>query len=257
MTNINVVASYLNNIEPLNGANFPDWKGKVMTCLAWNDLDLALREDKPAVAEGQTSAALEKWARSDRMALMVMSQTISAGIKGAIPTKDAQGADLSAKAFLAKIEENFKSSSKTYASTLIMKLVASQYDGKTGIRQHILNMCDMANKFKEMQMEISEVFLVHFIMTSLPSQYAAFKINYNTNKTVWSISELINYCVEEEKRLKTAKMKDVINMVGNLSISGTPKSQHESGSSKQGQKNFKKKGNQNFGPRNNNKFKGK
>ena len=118
MTNVNVVASYLNNIEPLNGANFPDWKGKVMTCLAWNDLDLALREDKPVVAAGQTSATLEKWARSDRVTLMVMSQTISAGIKGAIPTKDAQGADLSAKAFLAKIEENFKSSSKTYASTL-------------------------------------------------------------------------------------------------------------------------------------------
>ena len=56
MTNVNVVAPYLNNIEPLNGANFPDWKGKVMTCLAWNDLDLALREDKPAVAAGQTSA---------------------------------------------------------------------------------------------------------------------------------------------------------------------------------------------------------
>ena len=48
-----------------------------------------------------------------------------------------------------------------------MKLVASQYDGKTGIRQHILNMCDMANKLKEMQMEISNGFLVHFIMTSL------------------------------------------------------------------------------------------
>ncbi|XP_039815355.1 uncharacterized protein LOC120678290 [Panicum virgatum] len=149
VTNVNVVASYLNNIEPLNGANFPDWKGKVMTCLAWNDLDLALRQDKPVVAAGQTSAALEKWERSDHMALMVMSQTISAGIKGAIHTKDAQGEDLSAKAFLAKIEENFKSSSKTYASTLVMELVASQYDGKTGIRQHILNMCDMANKLKE------------------------------------------------------------------------------------------------------------
>ena len=244
MTNVNVVVSYLNNIEPLNRANFPNLNGKVMTRLAWNDLDLALKEDKPAVAAGQTSATLEKWARSDRMALMVMSQTISAGIKGAIPTKDAQGADLSAKAFLAKIEENFKSSSKTYASTLIMKLVASQYDGKTGIRQHILNMCDMANKLKEMQMEISDGFLVHFIMTSLPSQYSAFKINYNTNKAIWSISELISYCVEEEERLKIEKMKDVVNMVHHMSISDNPpKNQHESGSSKQGQKKFKKKGN--------------
>ena len=63
------------------------------------------------------------------MALMIMMQTISAGIKGAIPTKNALGIDLNAKEYLAKIEENFKSSSKTYASTLIMKFVGSQYNG--------------------------------------------------------------------------------------------------------------------------------
>ena len=179
------MASYLNNIEPLNGANFHEWKGKVITCLACNDLDVALREDKSAaLAAGASTGPNEKWDRSDRMALMVMMQTISAGIKGAIPTKNAKGVDLNAKEYLAKIEKNFKSSSKTYASTLIMKLVCSQYNGQTGIREHILNMCDMANRLKEIQTEISEGFLVHFIMTSLPSQYAAFKINYNTNKTV-------------------------------------------------------------------------
>ena len=107
-------------------------------------------------------------------------------------------------------------------------------------------------------MEISDGFFVHFIMTSLPSQYIAFKINYNTNKAIWSISELISYCVEEEERLKTEKMKDVVNIVHHMSISDNPpKNLHESGSNKQGQKKFKKKGNQNFGPRNNNKFKGK
>ena len=67
---------------------------------------------------------------------------------------------------------------------------------------------------------------------------------------------MISYCVEEEERLKTEKMKDVVNMVGNLSISGTPKNQYESGSSKQGQRKYKKTGNKNFGPKNNNnKFK--
>ncbi|CAO2168013.1 unnamed protein product [Urochloa humidicola] len=187
---------------------------------------------------------------------MVMTQTISAGIRGAIPTKDAAGNDLTAKELLAKIEENFKSSSKTYASTMIMKLVSCQYNGQSGIREHILNMCDMTTKLKEMKMEISEGFLVHFIMTSLPTQYAAFKINYNTNKTVWSISDLISYYVEEEERLKTEKMKDVINMVGNLNLSDTPKNQHEAGSNKQSnKKQHKKNGNKNFGPKKDNKFK--
>ncbi|CAO2141835.1 unnamed protein product [Urochloa humidicola] len=44
-------------------------------------------------------------------------------------------------------------------------------------------------------------------------------------------------------------MKDVVNMVVNLSLNGTPKNRHESGSSK-GNKKHKKKGNKNFGPKN-------
>ncbi|CAN6293016.1 unnamed protein product [Urochloa humidicola] len=47
-------------------------------------------------------------------------------------------------------------------------------------------------------------------------------------------------------------MKDVVNMVGNLSLNGTPKNQHESGSSKQGNK---KHGNKNPGPKKDTKFK--
>ncbi|KAK3141475.1 hypothetical protein QOZ80_4BG0334440 [Eleusine coracana subsp. coracana] len=257
VSNVNVVASYLNNIEPLNGANYPDWRGKVITCLAWNDLDIALRVDKPAapVNVAAPSPAFEKWERSDRMATMVILQTISTDIKGVIPTKNAAGVDLTARELLATIEENFKSSSKTYASTLIMKLVGYQYNSQTGIREHILHMCDMINKLKDMKMEISDGFLVYFIMTSLPPQYAPFKISYNTNKNTWSITDLISYCVEEEERLKTEKMKEnVVNMVDNLSLNNTPKNQHEASSSKQGQRKKKKNGNKN-GPKNNNNFK--
>ncbi|CAN6305385.1 unnamed protein product [Urochloa humidicola] len=254
MTNINDVTSYLNNIKPLNGANFPEWRGQIQTCLLWNDLDTMFREDKPAApADGSTTPAIEKWERSNHLAIMVMTQTISAGIRGAIPTNSADGNDLTANELLAKIEENFKSSSKTYASTMIMNLVSSQCNGQSGIREHILSMCDMAAKLKEMKMEISEGFLVHFIMTSLPAQYIAFKIDYNTNKTVWSISDLISYCVEEEERLKTEKMKDVINMVGNINLNGTPKNQH--GSKQGNKKQQKKSGNKNFGPKKDNKFK--
>jgi hypothetical protein len=87
---------------------------------------MAFTEDEPDAPSGRGSlTAIEKWERSDRMAIMIMTQTISAGIKGDIPTKDTNGNDLTAKQLLAKIEENFKSSSKTYASTLIMKLVSS------------------------------------------------------------------------------------------------------------------------------------
>ncbi|GJN34157.1 hypothetical protein PR202_gb22800 [Eleusine coracana subsp. coracana] len=59
---------------PMESSTSADWKGKVITCLAWNDLDVALRVDKPTPpADGVApSAAFEKWERSDRMATMVM-----------------------------------------------------------------------------------------------------------------------------------------------------------------------------------------
>ena len=94
---------------------------------------------------------------------------ITPAICGAIPDKDQDGNVLTAKEYLAKVEENFKSSSKTYASTLIMKMLTSQYDGQSGIREHIMSICDMANKLKTLDMAISDSFLVHFIITSLPA----------------------------------------------------------------------------------------
>jgi hypothetical protein len=74
VTQVNVVASYLKNIEPFNGANFQGWKGKVTTCLACNELDMAFKEDKPAApTRGGSSSTIEKWERSNRMAIMVMT----------------------------------------------------------------------------------------------------------------------------------------------------------------------------------------
>ena len=44
-------------------------------------------------------------------------------------------------------------------------------------------MVDMSGKLETMDMEISDSFLVHFIMTSLPStKFEVFKVNYNLLK---------------------------------------------------------------------------
>ena len=119
-------------------------------------------------------ANAEKWERSNRLSLMIMKTSISVGIRGAIPDSE------NAKEYLASVEEKFKGSTKVYASTLIQRLLSAKYDGSSSIREHIMMMTDMAGKLKGMDMEISDGFLVHFIMTSLPSEYTTFKINYNT-----------------------------------------------------------------------------
>ena len=61
------------------------------------------------------------------------------------------------------------------------ELTTMKYDGKKCIQQHILNMIEKAAKLKALGMSMDESFLVQFILTSLPSQFAPFKIHYNTN----------------------------------------------------------------------------
>ncbi|KAK3002398.1 hypothetical protein RJ639_021497 [Escallonia herrerae] len=126
-----------------------------------------------------------------------MKGSITTTIRGAISDSD------NSKLYLAHIEEQFQGSSKAHATTLITKMVTLKYSGSNGVREHILRMNDMASQLKGLDMEISEGFLVHFIMTSLPAQFGPFKINYNTQKEKWKMSELISMCVQEEERLKS------------------------------------------------------
>lgn len=202
--NPTTISNCLSGIEPLNGANFTAWKEQINIVLGVMDLDYALRVKVPPTIPTATSsieqkADYERWEKSNRMSLMIMKNSISVAIRGAIPESE------SAKEFLTFVEEQFKGSSKAHASTLILKMLTSKYDGISGVREHIMMMSDMASKLKGMDMEISEGFLVHFIMTSLPAQFGPFKINYNTQKEKWKMSELIAMCVQEEERLKVEK----------------------------------------------------
>ncbi|PKI69117.1 hypothetical protein CRG98_010472 [Punica granatum] len=68
-------------------------------------------------------------------------------------------------------------------------------------------MRDLAAQLKTLKIDISEPFLVHFILNSLPAEYGPFKISYNTHKEEWSITELLTMCVQEEERMKHDKLE--------------------------------------------------
>lgn len=197
------ISNCISGIEQLNGTNFSTWRDQIKISLGIADLDYALRFNQPAALTAESTAdqkrVYEMWERSNRMSIMIMKNSISVAIRGAIPDSE------NAREFLASVEEQFRGSSKAHASTLILKMLTTKYDGVTGVREHIMMMNDMASKLKGMDMEISEGFLVHFIMTSLPAQFGPFKINYNTQKEKWKMSELIAMCVQEEERLKIEK----------------------------------------------------
>ncbi|TQD68549.1 hypothetical protein C1H46_045918 [Malus baccata] len=53
------------------------------------DLDLALREEKPAAITTESTAdhkaKFEKWERTNRMSLMIMRKAMAPSVKGGVP----------------------------------------------------------------------------------------------------------------------------------------------------------------------------
>ena len=63
-------------------------------------------------------------------------------------------------------------------------------------------MTEKAEKLKALGMGMDESFLVQFVLNSLPSQFAPFKILYNTNGDQWNLNELTSKSIQEEVRLR-------------------------------------------------------
>ena len=99
------------------------------------------------------------------------------------------------------IGEQFVTSDKALVITLIMKFSSIRITSVKGVREHIMQMRDIAAQLKKLGIDMSKSFLVHFILNTLPHQYGPFKISYNTHKDKWSINELMTMCVQEEERL--------------------------------------------------------
>jgi predicted RNase H-like nuclease (RuvC/YqgF family) len=137
-----------------------------------------------------------KWDASDRKCLMVIKSSITEAITGAILNYETT------KECLKKVESQFTSSLKTYASTIIKRLVMEKYSFGSGVREHILKMSNMASKLKPMDMGLKDEIIVHLVMSSLLKEFEAFEINYNSLPESWGIKKLIAMCVQEEERIK-------------------------------------------------------
>ena len=163
------------------------------------DIDCAIRKDEPdPITETSTEEAFclyDKWERSNRLSVMFINTKISAGIRGSVKQIDK------VKPLLKAIDEQFATSNKALVSTLIMQFSSTKLTGITGVCDHIMRMRDIATQLKSLEVTMSDTFLVHYILNTLPQQYSPFKISCSTHKDKWSINELLIMCVQEEGRL--------------------------------------------------------
>ena len=165
------------------------WGGWILT--------MSLRKSNPtAITKSSSPDAIslyEKWERSNRFSVMFIKTKISVEIRSSVEDYD------DVQELLKEIDDQFVTSNKAMASTLIMHLTSLKLTTIRGV--HIMRMRDIVAQLGMLEVEMLEYFLVHYILCTLPQQYILFKISYNTHKDKWSINELLTMCVREEGRL--------------------------------------------------------
>ena len=195
------LSAQVNGISMLNGSNFKIWKD-VKIGLGCMVLDLALiMERTTSTPKNLNEANIEKWERSNRLSLMLMKRSILEVFRGSI-TKSA-----SATKFLLDIEQVFAKNEKAETSTFLRKLNDMKYTNKENIREYIMEMSNIAEKLKELKLQLFDDLLVHLVLISLPAQFSQFIVSCNTQKDKWILNEFISHCVQEEERIKKDKTK--------------------------------------------------
>ena len=73
----------------------------------------------------------------------------------------------------------------------------------TSVRKHFLRMISYLNTLKVLGVDIDEESQTNIILQSLPKSFKEFRLNYNMNKKIYTLSELMNELVAAEDILGT------------------------------------------------------
>ena len=121
------ISDFKCEILELRGDNCKVWKKRVLMHFGWMDIDYAIRKEEPdPITETSTTEVVclyDKWERSNRLSMMFIKTKISASIRGSVEQINK------VKPLLKAIDEQFETSDKALASTLIMQFSSTNLTG--------------------------------------------------------------------------------------------------------------------------------
>ena len=96
-----------------------------------------------------------------------MRMTMAENVKPSMPKTE------NAREFMVRIKEYSQSdiADKSIVGTLMSELTTKKFDWSQPIHDHVTSMANLAAKLRTMGMDVSESFLVQFIINSLPLEF--------------------------------------------------------------------------------------
>ncbi|XP_017188718.1 uncharacterized protein [Malus domestica] len=154
------------NIEKLNGTNFKTWKQLIEMNLGMLEFNIAFKSPQPsALVDNNTPQERDhfaRWEKANQMSLLIMQNAMEEHNRGGITSCDL------AKDYLAMNKEKYNRSDKAEVGVHLSALINSKFDGSRSVREHLLKMVNLSNKLNAMEIGITNQFLVHMALYSLP-----------------------------------------------------------------------------------------
>jgi gag-polypeptide of LTR copia-type len=159
----------INSILMLSGSNYKKWKDTLEIILGCLDLDMALQQAKPHVPAADSPENVQntqaRWMRSNHLCLKVIQRTIPESFRG--PVSDST----LALDYFKELEQKFVRNENAEIGIMLNKLCTIKYNGRSNVREHILEMMNTASKLKAHKLNISEDMLVYLSLNSLLTSF--------------------------------------------------------------------------------------
>ncbi|KAL0010802.1 hypothetical protein SO802_005910 [Lithocarpus litseifolius] len=232
MTNFNPLAKILDE-NRLSGPNYVDWKRNLIIVLTADKIAHVLNIEAPELALADATEeqrdAFNKWHEADEMAKCYIMASMTNVLQ-----KQCQGL-VTAQDMMMHLKEMFGEQSRSAWQTAMKNLMSTKMVEGTPVREHVLKMISFINELDMLGAEIDSETQVDAILASLPDSFNQFIMNYNMNKMVVTLSELLNMLKAAEDLIKKEKPTVMLAEKSDSSLKFKPKG-----------KNFKRKGSQSF-----------
>ena len=93
---------------------------------------------------------------------------------------------------MLSLEEMFGEQGRSTRQETIRQIYNTKMAEGTSVREHCLRMISNLNTFEVLGANIDGESQVDMILQSLPESFKEFRLNYNMNKKVYTLSELMN-----------------------------------------------------------------
>ena len=123
---------------------------------------------------------------------------------GLYDQKQCQGL-VTAQDMMLHLKEMFGEQSRNARQTAMKNLMSTKMVEGTPVREHVLKMISFINELDMLGAELDSETQVDAILASLPDSYNQFIMNYNMNKMVVTLSELLNMLKATEDLIKKEK----------------------------------------------------